>query len=170
MTPVRLVPNWRVGYAAGMGRLVWLIPFVLAGCSTAPVAGLMDRIDGHHWERDGRGRDGPPPGVPPPPSVGIFEPAKKARNAEPPPDRSPADDADPYDVPVQPVRKKETPFEPKNKVKATPATRTRDADPRDESRRDEEDRPSSGRRPPPGRGDRVLAPPPLPPSDDRDDF
>jgi hypothetical protein len=141
-----------------MIRAGWLLPFLLAGCSTAPVAGLMDTIDSHRRGRVERVEPRPPPG-------GWIEPASRSRNSNPPAD-PPKDTvrAEPYDMPVQPVRRKGKTFEPKDKV--------RDAAPADDDgdrRNGPETVPASNKRRRTERDD-VLPPPPLPSSDERDDF
>ena len=116
-----------------MRRLVWLVPFALAGCSTAPVAGLLDvtHPSPGRIPQDRPAADLPAAGgssLPPPPAgrpaVPIFDPAK---------------------------RRKPDPSEPTAPVEPTPRPRPREAPPAPEPDL------------PPPREESSIPPPPPPP-------
>lgn len=173
-----------------MCRLGWVVPFLLAGCSTAPVAGLKDTIDSHRRGRAERDEPRPPPGgvydpvsrpksrqpealpvshvepaddespIAPKPKPKGFDPADKVKRQQQAPPPPPKKAVDPDDDP--PPKPKPKGFDPANKVKPPPATRD-DAEPPAASDRRPPAQPAS--RPAPS-----TAPRRPPAADERDDF
>ncbi len=122
-------------------RHLALIPVLLAGCSTAPIAGMMDRIDKKHMKKaEERAYERRPPEAfdpnrgledAPPPPQDAEEYRPPSRTAPPPPPRPPA---------PPPPELDDSPPEPP--PQSIPASRTKPIPP----------------------------PAPPPPADERDDF
>ena len=111
-----------------MCRLGWVVPLLLAGCSTAPVAGLKDSIDSHRRDRAARNDPRPPPG-------GVYDPVSRPKSRQP--EALPVSHTEPAEGDPQPPPQKPKPktFDPANKVKqqqaAPPPPKSKAADPDD---------------------------------------